>query len=122
MTACFSVNSHVAQTEGELCWGAPGEDLLGDQLSTRGLHHDVGEREENTAQVVLGRLAAQERAKLLLHAPAADIRAPCSKLSARGASSRNPHRESAMGSVQIGPDRGADLLQSALQVDVPSAT
>ena len=56
----------VAQTERERCRGAPDEVFRGERLSSGKLRHDVGEREGEVAQVLLGRSGSQECAELVL--------------------------------------------------------
>jgi len=45
----------VAQTEWERCRGTPGEVFWGERFPSGKLCHDVGEREGETTQVLLGR-------------------------------------------------------------------
>ena len=44
----------VAQTERERCRGAPNEVFRGERLSSGKLCHDIDEREDEAAQVLLG--------------------------------------------------------------------
>ena len=46
----------VAETEQERCLGAPDEVFWRERLPSGKLRHDVGEREGEVAQVLLGRL------------------------------------------------------------------
>ena len=56
----------VAQTEQERYRGALDEAFRGEWLSSGKLHHDVGEREGEAAQVLLGWSGSQEGAELTL--------------------------------------------------------
>ena len=56
----------VAETGRERYWGAPDEVFRGERLSFSNLCHDVGEREGEAAQVLLGRSGSQEGAELVL--------------------------------------------------------
>ena len=56
----------VAQIERERCRGALDEVFRGERLSSGKLHHDVGEREGEVAQVLPGWSGSQEGAELVL--------------------------------------------------------
>ena len=59
----------VAEIGRERCRGAPDEVFRGGRLSSSKLHHDVGEREGEAAQVLPGRLGSQEDAELMPQPP-----------------------------------------------------
>ena len=56
----------VAETERERCRDAPDEVFWRERLPSGKLHHDVGEREGEVAQVFPGWLGSQEGAELAL--------------------------------------------------------
>ena len=63
----------VAETEREHCRGAPNEVFRGERLSPGKLRHDIGEREGEVAQALLGRLGSQEDAELTLQPPVVEV-------------------------------------------------
>jgi hypothetical protein len=59
------VPRRIAQAKRKPRQDAPGRDLRGEWFSPEELCRDVGEREENKAQVLLGRLGTKEDAELM---------------------------------------------------------
>ena len=54
----------IAETKQERCRGAPDEVFQRERLPSGKLRHDVGEREGEVAQVLLGRSGSQEGTEL----------------------------------------------------------
>jgi len=68
------VSCGVVETERERCRGPPDEVFWGEWLSSGKLCHDVGEREGEVAQVLLGRPGSQEGAELALEPPIVEVK------------------------------------------------
>jgi hypothetical protein len=56
----------IAQTEWKRYWGVPDKASQGEWFSSGKLRHDIGEREREAAQILLGWSRSQEGVKLAL--------------------------------------------------------
>jgi hypothetical protein len=111
----------VAQAKRKPCRDTPSQDLRGEWFSTGKLHRNIGEREKNEAQVLLGRLGTQEDAVLMPQTHVVELEGP-TKPEGAILHSAQPHPlESLDNGVEVGgmggADRNTNLLESPFRGD-----